>query len=315
MTLSISTGQSAWILACVFLSICLPKGAGQAEHRLTNIHFYQLTTAEGLSDNYINCMAIDRTGFLWIGTGEGLSKFNGKSVEKYFKAEYPQLATDFTSEIVCDEQNRLWLMTWEGNITMIDEHRNFHAVTFYDRKNRVKVRKIIDSKTNGTMLLTRNYHLRLKDGLSFAKNDTLFSHHFDTIDLADISPIHDYSFQKVRKIGSDMYYYAGPENMYPVDYAALKAYERYPCPRCQALCEWENNSVLIYEIDNKVIKARNLDTNLETYPFENILDQYQRPISAYINEGYRITSDYYLFTTTDAGISLTMVVGSAALWE
>src|SRR5262245_12607344 len=99
------------------ICMCLPVliypslSRAQTTHRQANILFYQLTTAEGLSDNYIEDMTFDKSGNLWIATGEGLNMFNGKTVLKFFAQEYPQLQNDFLRQIVCDVHNQIWVMT------------------------------------------------------------------------------------------------------------------------------------------------------------------------------------------------------------
>lgn len=43
-----------------------------------------LTTKNGLTNNKINCLRQDTRGYLWVGTEEGLTRFNGVVFEKYF---------------------------------------------------------------------------------------------------------------------------------------------------------------------------------------------------------------------------------------
>ncbi|MEO6406675.1 MAG: two-component regulator propeller domain-containing protein, partial [Ferruginibacter sp.] len=39
---------------------------------------------EGLSNNSINCITKDNRGFLWVGTGEGLNRFDGRHFISFF---------------------------------------------------------------------------------------------------------------------------------------------------------------------------------------------------------------------------------------
>ena len=43
------------------------------------IFFEQLTTAEGLPSDYVNCVFRDSKGSLWIGTDKGACRFDGKN--------------------------------------------------------------------------------------------------------------------------------------------------------------------------------------------------------------------------------------------
>ncbi len=48
-------------------------------------HFIEkLTTTEGLSSNRVNDMVQDDNGFLWIATSDGLNRFDGTEVTKYY---------------------------------------------------------------------------------------------------------------------------------------------------------------------------------------------------------------------------------------
>lgn len=78
--------------------------------------FTNYTTENGLSDNSVNCITRDRTGFLWVGTMAGLNRFNG-----YNFAIYKSIGTDSTTipsnRINClhpDSRGRLWVGTFNG---------------------------------------------------------------------------------------------------------------------------------------------------------------------------------------------------------
>ena len=47
--------------------------------------FVQYTVREGLSENYITCLAQDEWGYMWIGTDVGLNRFDGHSFKKFFQ--------------------------------------------------------------------------------------------------------------------------------------------------------------------------------------------------------------------------------------
>ncbi|RTL59413.1 MAG: hypothetical protein EKK37_06480 [Sphingobacteriales bacterium] len=50
-----------------------------------NWSFTNYTSADGLADNNINCITQDSRGFVWFGTREGLSRFDGKNFKNYFQ--------------------------------------------------------------------------------------------------------------------------------------------------------------------------------------------------------------------------------------
>jgi ligand-binding sensor domain-containing protein len=48
-----------------------------------NIRFDRISVNEGLSQSDVRCMVQDRFGFLWIGTRDGLNKYDGLVFRKY----------------------------------------------------------------------------------------------------------------------------------------------------------------------------------------------------------------------------------------
>ena len=48
-----------------------------------NITFNHLTTDNGLSQFSVNSLYIDENGILWIGTREGLNRYNGEDIKTY----------------------------------------------------------------------------------------------------------------------------------------------------------------------------------------------------------------------------------------
>ena len=114
-----------------FFTTCLLQVStafSQSARIYKNINFYHLTTADGLSDNYVRDMGMDKTGNLWIGTQNGLNMFNGKSISWFLRENYPQLASDYITKLFCDEQNRIWVLCQGGYPVMIDENRRFHKI-------------------------------------------------------------------------------------------------------------------------------------------------------------------------------------------
>lgn len=77
--------------------------------RLANEHF---TTDMGLVSDHINALAPDSRGFLWIGTNEGLSRFDGASFQNYTKRD--GLPDDSVTDIVEDRSGNIWIATGGG---------------------------------------------------------------------------------------------------------------------------------------------------------------------------------------------------------
>ena len=46
-----------------------------------------LTMRDGLADNTIPCIYKDEDGFMWFGTDNGLSRYDGKTIQNFKPAE------------------------------------------------------------------------------------------------------------------------------------------------------------------------------------------------------------------------------------
>ena len=92
---------SAYILLTCFL-VCT---AGFLFAQNTQTIFY--TTKDGLPSNSIYKTVLDRNGFLWIATDNGLAKYDGKNFKTYSTAQ--GLPDNEITDIFIDSSNRIWV--------------------------------------------------------------------------------------------------------------------------------------------------------------------------------------------------------------
>ena len=63
------------VLYLAFCSLLLINTQTFSQYR--NIHFEHLTTNDGLSNGIILCIYQDSMGFIWVGTENGLHRYDG----------------------------------------------------------------------------------------------------------------------------------------------------------------------------------------------------------------------------------------------
>jgi len=74
--------------------------------------FTNYTTAEGLADNGVNCVAVDADDNIWFGTNKGISKFDGVSTwETMNVADGTGLLDDVITAIHITEFGEVWVGT------------------------------------------------------------------------------------------------------------------------------------------------------------------------------------------------------------
>lgn len=96
---------ACWLL-CVCLSVC----------RAQNITFNHLTTDDGLSHNSVISIYQDERGFLWFGTRNGVSVYNGKGFQIFQKEKDNPNSILYNDiyHITGDRQGHVYVMTNRG---------------------------------------------------------------------------------------------------------------------------------------------------------------------------------------------------------
>jgi len=111
---------------------------------ITNILFAQtkrasfdrLTTKDGLSQNRIFCIAQDKLGFIWIGTEDGLNRYDGYKFKIYknIPGDSTSLVSNFINAIYVSKKGDLWLGGNLGGLSKFnydtesfDNYRNDHS--------------------------------------------------------------------------------------------------------------------------------------------------------------------------------------------
>lgn len=117
------------------------------------VSFSHVNSTNGLSDNQVQSLAIDRNGFLWIGTADGLNHYDGYSVTSFRKEQHPQMPSNNIIHLYCDKKNRIWLGTHDG-IGWMGEDRKFHRVILNDSVSKFGARTIFETKTYGIVIFT-----------------------------------------------------------------------------------------------------------------------------------------------------------------
>ena len=73
-----------------------------------------ITTTDGLSDNRVTCFHKDKRGFMWIGTRNGLNRYDGHSFKVFRPAAGNSISNEVINDIAEDSKGRIWVATMEG---------------------------------------------------------------------------------------------------------------------------------------------------------------------------------------------------------
>lgn len=106
-------------------------------------------TKDGLPQNTITAIAQTPDGYLWLGTREGLIRFDGARFTVFDSKTTPEITQDQVLSLLADRQGRLWIGTWGGGLVQLEGGRftrfssedglpgDLIATIFEDRKGRL----------------------------------------------------------------------------------------------------------------------------------------------------------------------------------
>jgi two-component sensor histidine kinase/ligand-binding sensor domain-containing protein/PAS domain-containing protein len=117
--------KSALLLLLILMNFFLTV------HAKENPVFSHLTTENGLTQEYITSITQDQRGFIWIGTQEGLNRWDGIDVKQYLNnpGSSRKLTNDYVTDVVAMEKGKLWIATLGGGLNFYDE-KNDHFSQF-----------------------------------------------------------------------------------------------------------------------------------------------------------------------------------------
>jgi signal transduction histidine kinase/ligand-binding sensor domain-containing protein len=98
--------------------------------------FSHYGTTTGLTSNFVQQVIQDDQGYLWIGTNNGLQRFDGSRYLTFQtqKNNPSAISANFIHQMLLDKKNNLWLVTADGKIGIFDIKR------FVYREVKIKVK-------------------------------------------------------------------------------------------------------------------------------------------------------------------------------
>ena len=109
----------------VFLWFCCSQVLAQTDY--SSLSISSLTIQDGLSTDKINAIFQDQKGFIWIGTDEGLNRFDGVRFVEYSNDpdDSLSLSSNIVTHILEDSHGALWVGTTRGLNRLLTDRTNF----------------------------------------------------------------------------------------------------------------------------------------------------------------------------------------------
>ncbi|MBL0174599.1 MAG: hypothetical protein IPP94_04905 [Ignavibacteria bacterium] len=108
------------VVACALLTFPAPRVDAQS----SGPTFRHLDEKAGLSNNSITCIMEDRKGFMWIGTRNGLNRFDGYAFTRFLHSpsDAGSISASSISAMVIDKARRLWVATSDSGVNLYDRN-------------------------------------------------------------------------------------------------------------------------------------------------------------------------------------------------
>jgi ligand-binding sensor domain-containing protein len=142
-----------------------------AESNIESPHnFILFSSKEGFYSDRVRKFEQDTLGFLWMGTSEGLLKYNGKKFIGFDqeKSEVKRLLNSNIQSLLKDKKQNIWIGTFKDVIVYHPLKGQFSIVTFPPKKDNYITNVTEDEKGNiwagsnsGVFLIDKQYQARL----------------------------------------------------------------------------------------------------------------------------------------------------------
>ncbi len=95
-----------------------------------------LNIESGLSQSWVTALVVDRYGFLWVGTQDGLNRYDGYSFKKYRNnpLDSTTLCNNNINSICEDAEGNIWIGTWRG-LSFLNRSTGEFTNYFHDLNN------------------------------------------------------------------------------------------------------------------------------------------------------------------------------------
>ncbi|THU34888.1 hypothetical protein FAM09_23125 [Niastella caeni] len=110
------------VFAYIVLLLAAPCTMTAQAPAIAPLPFKTLTVADGLPQAFISGLVQDQQGFIWIGTRDGLARYDGIQFKLYnhLPGDTGSLAANTISNLYIDRHSRLWIVYESGDIDILN---------------------------------------------------------------------------------------------------------------------------------------------------------------------------------------------------
>ncbi len=144
---------------CFLLLVDTATGQGSRQYSFT--HY---SVPSGLASNETTAALQDEQGFIWIGTNNGLQRFDGQRYLgfRHKKNDPSSIPHNFITQLLFDKKKNLWVLTADGKLGIFDTKNMIWqqvSVKVKNEKTLTSEKKLIEDEQGNLFLLF--HHLEL----------------------------------------------------------------------------------------------------------------------------------------------------------
>ena len=129
-----------------------------------HIQFKNYTINDGLSQSVVSSIVQDKLGALWLGTQDGINRFNGKNFEVFSADKGYDISNEYIHTTLSDRSGNLWFGTYNGLTKYNPSKERFESFQL-ESKRRLEIHAIAFDEHNNLWLGTafgRIYHFDIE---------------------------------------------------------------------------------------------------------------------------------------------------------
>ena len=144
----------------LFLFIILAHGLSLIGQ--DHIQFKNYTISDGLSQSFIHCIVQDDLSSIWLGTQDGINRFNGKTFDVFSADKGYDISNEYIHASKKDLKGDIWFGTYNGLVQYNPKLEKFKSFTLKDGR-RIEIKAIAFDKQGNLWLGTPNGNIFIFD--------------------------------------------------------------------------------------------------------------------------------------------------------
>jgi ligand-binding sensor domain-containing protein len=113
--------QSKIVYLTIMLIALSLSANSQQKYRIDHINM-----EKGLSWTFVTSICQDEEGYIWIGTAQGLNRYDGYDIVTYWHdtSDDSSISNSQIGALCLDKEGTLWIGTMKGGLNKFDQHNN-----------------------------------------------------------------------------------------------------------------------------------------------------------------------------------------------